>query len=54
MITPWSNDCGDVCLIEDADALDIAVGDFNIFDKYMSCEEYKEHISQYSTMENYN
>lgn len=54
MITPWSDDCGDVCSIEDADALDIAVGDFNIFDKYMSCEEYQEHISQYSTIENYN
>ena len=54
MVFPWSDGCGDVCSIEDADALDIAVGDFNIFDKYMSYEEYQEHISQCSTMENYN
>ena len=45
MITPWSDDCGDVCSIEEADALDIAVGDFNVFDKYMSCDEYQEYVN---------
>lgn len=37
MITPWSDDCGDVCSIEDADAIDIAVGDFNINEESIVC-----------------
>lgn len=45
MITPWSDDCGDVCSIEDADALDIAVGDFSKYDRYMSCDEYQEYVN---------
>ena len=45
MITPWSDDCGDVYSIEDADALDIAVGDFSRYDKFMSCEEYQTYIN---------
>lgn len=45
MITPWSDDCGDVCSIEDADALDIAVGDFNVGDEFMSCEGYQTYIN---------
>ena len=45
MITPWSDDCGDVCSIEDADVLDIAVGDFSRYDKFMSCEEYQTYIN---------
>lgn len=46
MVFPWSDGCGDVCSIEDADSLDIAVSDFDEDEKFWPINEIGERIQE--------